>query len=132
MDVTGAVDLGDGTLTNSASLIIGGDLIRVSGSLLSTGIVTFDGVAAQAVAATGSTFADIRLANTGAANVDVSGNLALDNLTLDGGVLVMGTNTLTITGDVVRSAGGLDSSGTGRVVFAGPGAQSIDVTGSTF
>ena len=131
-----ALNIDDLTLTNGTlvmagnALNIAGDVTSAGGTITSTGIVTFDGVVAQAFNNTGSTFADMVINNTGPANVTPAAALDIDDLTLTNGTLVMAANALNISGQVTRTNGNLISGGV--VTFDGAVTQGVDNTSSTF
>lgn len=118
-----------GTLAMGVNaLSVAGDVSRVGGSLTSSGTVTLDGTAAQAVDFDGSTLTNLTIDGTGPMNaggtIDLSGDL-----TRTAGDLAMGGFALQVGGNIVSTGGALSSTGT--VTLDGGGAQAVNFTGAT-
>ena len=130
LDVDNDLTLTAGTLAAGANGVsLFGDFIRTAGVFTSTGVLTFDGTAAQAFNITGSTFTDITVNNTGPSTVTPNGALNIANLTLTAGTLVMAGNQLNVSGNWASTAGLLTSSG--LAILDGGGAQAFNPVGST-
>ncbi|HVO39284.1 MAG TPA: DUF2341 domain-containing protein, partial [Spirochaetia bacterium] len=133
LSMGGTLTLTAGTLAAAANGVsVGGDFTRTGGAFTSTGLLTFNGTAAQAFTPTGSTIQNLAIANTGPSTVSLNGALTV------GGTLTISSGTLDVTtlnNYAVNVAGNWSVSGgsfnarSGTVTFTGAGTTVI--SGST-
>lgn len=139
--VNGDVILTSGTLNNSSynrTIYVLGDWINNDASNsfnAGTGSVVFNSSSAvQAIGGTASTtFYDVEIDNSSGSNVSLATNITISNdLTLSDGTLALGSNTLTVNGDITnnKSSTALNG-GTGTVLLNGSSVQTIGGTQAT-
>ncbi|WP_121357112.1 T9SS type A sorting domain-containing protein [Flavisolibacter nicotianae] len=137
-NAAGVTTAGNLTVGNSLSLTagtfaVGSNTVTINGNVAKTagvigagaGGVVFSGTTAQTIPANTFTGGVKDLAINNAAGVTTAGNLTVGNsLSLTAGTFAVGTNTVTINGNVARTAGAI-SANAGGIVFSGTAAQSV-------
>ena len=94
------------------ALNVSGNWVRTGGAATSTGTVTFNGAAAQAFNAAGSTLQNLTINNTGPATVTLGGALnANGTLTLTSGTLAAGAWAVNVGGNFMRTGRGFHLGG---------------------
>ena len=116
-------------VVNGKQLTITGDLIFSNGAQVdasnSASIVKFEGSSLQNIPSgsfTGNTIGSLTLNN--ANGLTLNGNLTVSTeLKLTSGAFVIGTNTLTINGDITKTAGTITGGVSTNIVFGGSGTS---------
>ncbi|MGA2640589.1 MAG: FlgD immunoglobulin-like domain containing protein, partial [Spirochaetia bacterium] len=97
-------------------LTVTGNWTRTGGGASSTGVVVFNGAAAQSFNPTGTTLQNVTVNNTGPSTVTANvGFTVAGNLLISSGTLVMGAGNLAVTGTATVGTGTLDVSGGGTL-----------------
>jgi hypothetical protein len=120
---SGTFNIGSTVLTLSATASRNTGVVNAA-----LGTILFNGSAAQTISSAWFTGSIHQLLINNVSGVSASGNLTIDNtLTLSAGAFLLGTTTLTVKGNITRSAGWIDAT-SASVVFNGSAAQSISAS----
>ncbi len=120
--------------TSGGTLNLAGDLVRTGGSLTFTGtgasgLLVFNGGAAQAFNPTGSTFRNVTVSNSGGATITASAGFTMRALDLANGTLDIGAQAVSVTGNITQTGGSITSTGT--LTLSGAIALTADLSTST-
>jgi hypothetical protein len=126
--LTGVLGLGDKILNNTGStLTIAGTISRTTGTIAGTGATSFEGPAFIPGGLFDGNVVNGDLLINRAAGVALNSNLSVTgSLTMISGNLLIGSNTLTLNGEINNNGGALDGTLYSNLVLGGSSGQLVN------
>ncbi|NJO87673.1 MAG: T9SS type A sorting domain-containing protein, partial [Chloroflexia bacterium] len=115
--------------TNDLNVTIGGDFTNNGTYNYGTNLTTFNGTTQSISGSSTTNFYDLDVSPTSSLTVNNSFTVN-GNLDISSGNLVLGTNSLTLLGDLTNEGAYTDDNNTGGISLAGSALQSISGTGA--